>query len=313
MTQNLSLNTLDPRTMNDLRRLVKTEGNSDEALRAASKQVESLFLQMMLKSMRNVALANGPFDSEQTKFVQELHDQQLASDLAQSKGIGLSEALFRQLGGGRNKEGGANVTSQGATNARFQLPPKAMTMIAEAVTRAEKIGETIPVAHKANGKIPEHVRDFVSDIWPHAHAASRATGIPAHFMVAQAALETGWGAKQLKNADGTPSYNLFNIKAGSSWNGPTTAQKSVPEFENGNWQSRRAVFRSYASWGEAFADYAKLLTDNPRYANVLGRDDAAGFAQELKKAGYATDPLYADKLMRIIGGNTLKNALVMAA
>lgn len=306
-----SLNTLDPRSMGELRRLAKNESNSDEALRAASKQVEAMFLQIMLKSMRNAALASGPFDSEQTKMVQELHDQQLASDLAQSKGVGLADALFRQLGGGRNREEGISVHPQDAAKIPFQLAPK--TTVAESVAQSTKIDETIKAARKANGQVPEHVRDFVASIWPHAHAASRATGIPAHFMVAQAALETGWGTKQLKNADGSPSYNLFNIKAGPNWTGPTTVQKSISEFEGGNWQSRQAAFRSYSSWAEAFADYAKFLTDNPRYADVLGRSDAAGFAKGLEKAGYATDPSYAAKLMRIIGGNTLKNALVMIA
>jgi flagellar protein FlgJ len=297
-------NTLDPRSMSDFKRLARTEGNSDEALRAASKQVESLFLQMMLKSMRNAALGSGPFDTEQTRLMQDLYDQQLASDLAQRKGVGLADTLFRQLGGGRNRgeEGGA-------VNVPAPVAPKGT--VAESAAQSAKINETIAAARTAGGKVPEHVRDFVAELWPHAHAASRATGIPAHFMVAQAALETGWGAKQLKNADGSPSYNLFNIKAGSNWNGATTAQKTVPEFEGGNWRSQQATFRSYASWGDAFADYAKLLTDSPRYAKVLGKSDAAGFAHGLKEAGYATDPQYADKLMRIIGGNTLKNALVM--
>jgi len=310
MAYNASLNTLDPRSMSDFKRLAKTEGHSDEALRAASKQVESLFLQMMLKSMRNAALSNGPFDSEQTKLIQGLYDQQLASDLAQSRGVGLADALFRQLGGGRNKEEGMNPQDAANANISFRHIPKAS--VAESAAQSAKIDETIAAARKAGGQVPEHVRDFVADIWPHAHAASRATGIPAHFMVAQAALETGWGTKQLKNADGSPSYNLFNIKAGPNWNGSTTAQKSVSEFEGGNWKAQQAAFRSYASWAEAFADYAKLLTEAPRYADVLGRVDAAGFAQGLKKAGYATDPMYADKLIRIIGGNTLKNALNMA-
>jgi flagellar protein FlgJ len=306
MVQSPHINTLDPRSMSDFKRLAKAEGNSDEALRAASRQVEALFLQMMLKSMRNASLGSGPFDSEQTKLVQDLYDQQLASDLAQKKGIGLAESLFRQLGGGRNPG-----VEEGAM--AIPAPVSTKTTVAESAVQSAKINETINAARTAGGQVPEHVRNFVADIWPHAHAASQATGIPAHFMVAQAALETGWGAKQLKNADGSPSYNLFNIKAGSNWNGPTTAQKSVAEYEGGNWQSRQAAFRSYASWGEAFADYAKLLTDSPRYAKVLGTSDAAGFAHGLKEAGYATDPLYADKLMRIIGGNTLKNALVMTA
>jgi flagellar protein FlgJ len=306
MAQNSLPNTLDPRSMNDLKRLARTENNSDEALRAASKQVESLFLHMMLKSMRNAALGNGPFDTEQTKLIQDLYDQQLASNLAQSKGVGLADSIFRQLGGGQNKG-----MEEGAANIPVPTPIAPKTTVAESAAQSAKINETIAAARTAGGNVPEHVRNFVADIWPHAHAASRATGIPAHFMVAQAALETGWGTKQLKNADGSPSYNLFNIKAGSGWNGATTAQKSVPEFEGGSWQTRQSAFRSYSSWAESFADYAKLLTDSPRYAKVLGRSDAAGFAHGLKAAGYATDPQYADKLVRIIGGNTLKKALVM--
>ncbi|MDR2925148.1 MAG: flagellar assembly peptidoglycan hydrolase FlgJ [Azoarcus sp.] len=310
LNRNASLNTLDPRSMNDLKHLAKTGGNSDESLRGASKQIESMFLQMMLKSMRDAAPVKGIFDSEQTKFVQELHDRQLASDLAQSRGIGLADALFRQLGGGKSS-GAAFISNPQSTAAPSK--PISQPSVAESAAQSSKISETIAAARKGSKQVPEHVREFVTSIWPHAQAASQATGIPAHFMVAQAALETGWGAKQLKNADGSPSYNLFNIKAGSNWHGATTAKKSVSEFEEGGWQTRKAAFRSYGSWGEAFADYAKLLTESPRYAKVVGSNDAAGFAQGLKSAGYATDPAYADKLVRIIGGNTLKNALVMAA
>lgn len=311
LNRNVSLNTLDPRSMNDLRALARNGGNSDESLRAASKQVESMFLQMMLKSMRSATPANGLFNGEQTKFAQELYDRQLASDLAQSRGVGLADALFRQLGGGKNSGAAIGANPQGAADASSK--PVQKPSVAESAAQSSKISETIAAARKGSKQVPEHVREFVAGIWPHAQAASRATGIPAHFMVAQAALETGWGAKQLKNADGSPSYNLFNIKAGSSWQGATTAEKSVSEFEKGSWQSRKSAFRSYGSWGEAFADYAKLLTESPRYAKVVGSDSAIGFAQGLKNAGYATDPAYADKLVRIIGGNTLKNALVMAA
>jgi len=310
MAYNTFLNTLDPRSMNDLKRFAETGGNSDETLRAASKQVESIFLQMMLKSMRSASLGSGPFDNEQTKLIQGLHDQQLASNLAQSKGVGLADLLFRQLGGGQARES-VHVVAQKAETIPPQPLPK--PSVAESALQSAKFNETIDAARKVGGRVPEHVREFVADIWPHAHAASRATGIPAHFMVAQAALETGWGTKQLKNADGSPSYNLFNIKAGPNWNGRTTAQKTVSEFEGGNWQSRQAAFRSYSSWDEAFADYTKFLTDNPRYAEVLGMRDAAGFAQGLKNAGYATDPAYADKLVRIISGKTLQNAMVMMA
>jgi len=328
------LNTLDPRSLADLKRLAKAEGNSDAALRAASKQVESLFLGMMLKAMRDATPSYSPFESEQTRMVQGLYDQQLASDLAMSaNGAGLADAIYRQLGGGR--ESRTQIPSSPAsteiqprarpstpssiptptptptetttqTRTAAALPPS----VVESAALSASIAVTVDAARREVGKVPEHVRDFVASVWPHAQAASAATGIPAHFMVAQAALETGWGAKQPKNADGSPSYNLFNVKAGGNWTGATTADYTVAEHDAAaGWRRQKAAFRSYSSYAEAFSDYAELLKGNSRYAEVLGKRDAAAFAAGLQEAGYATDPMYADKLLRIIGGNTLKNAL----
>ena len=138
--------------------------------------------------------------------------------------------------------------------------------------------------------------------------ASRATGIPARFLVAQAALETGWGKFELKNADGSPSHNLFNIKAGKRWAGDTVSTATT-EYSNGVATRENARFRSYGSYADSFRDYARLIGSNPRYAAVVGQDDATTFARGLQAAGYATDPNYADKLARIINGNTLRTAL----
>jgi flagellar protein FlgJ len=341
----VQLNALDPRSLADLKQLTKTSGQSDEALRAASKQAESLFLHMMLKAMRDATPSDGPMDSEQTRMSQQLFDQQLSSNLAQAKGVGLAEALFRQLGGGKELE----ATAAGVKPAKAAVPAKvavpAKDRIAAAVdearrrhaagelhssrssVRAEKTADSAPptvaesaelsaalaaTAGEAGKNVPEHVRNFVASVWPYAREAARLTGIPAHFMVAQAALETGWGAKQPKNADGSPSYNLFNIKANRGWAGENTGEKTVREYaSDGSVQRQKSAFRSYASYAEAFADYAKMLTASPRYASVVGQNDAAAFAQGLKDAGYATDPMYADKLVRIISGKTLQNALVM--
>ncbi|MDR2032651.1 MAG: flagellar assembly peptidoglycan hydrolase FlgJ [Azoarcus sp.] len=328
------LNTLDPRAFADLQRLAKSDGRSDEALRAVSRQIEGLFLQMMLKAMRDATPANGPLDSDSTRLAVELHDQQLASNLAQTKGAGLAEALFRQLGGGRaahdggaaagidpGKRGGIPSTPapapfprrNAAQPSRSRQNPAANTATEESAASSAKLAAATETARSGSEKTPHHVREFVASVWPHARAASLATGIPAHFMVAQAALETGWGRHPPKNADGTPSHNLFNIKASGHWRGRTTSETTVAEYADGRWQRAKTAFRAYASYAEAFADYARLLTDNPRYAGILGQNDAAGFARGLQNAGYATDPLYARKLMRIIGGNTLKNALAMTA
>jgi flagellar protein FlgJ len=156
--------------------------------------------------------------------------------------------------------------------------------------------------------VPAPAREFVNRLWPHAGEASQATGIPAHFMIAQAALETGWGRSELRFSDGTPTYNLFGIKAGRNWQG-AVAESTTTEYVNGVAQRSVERFRAYASYAEAFRDYANLLASNPRYAEVLNQQDAAGFARSLQRAGYATDPMYAAKLERIIGGAALRNGM----
>ncbi|MDR3087558.1 MAG: flagellar assembly peptidoglycan hydrolase FlgJ [Azoarcus sp.] len=353
-TNDIQINTLDPRSLGELKRLARSDGRSDEALRAAAKQGESLFLQMVLKSMRDATPHDGLLESDQTRLVQDLYDKQLASNLAHGKGVGLAKALFHQLGGIEFDPSAAGCSTGQGTSAAgsslkagavlnfagSQAKPGALSeiqsgraamdrgsimlahlnphpaketskdMLPESARQPSSLAATADAIRKAPGNPPQQARDFVASVWPSAHAASIATGIPAHFMVAQAALETGWGAKMPKNADGTPSYNLFNIKAGRGWDGPTTAQHTVSEYNGeGSWKHHKAAFRSYASFDEAFADYARFLIGNPRYANVLSPDTAMTFAKGLQNAGYATDPMYADKLVRIIGGKTLKNVL----
>lgn len=320
-------NALDPNALADLKRLARNDANSPEALRAAAKQFEALFLQMVLKSMRDAVPTSGLMDSDETRMFQSLQDQQMTMNLAQGRGVGLAEVLYRQLGGtvdGESAPGGegTEVTAQPQV---FPVPPRAAFSAARAPqVENSAAGGTIPswqararswaaekqqeVTAALETRVPEGAREFVNRVWEHAIAASDSTRVPAHFMVAQAALETGWGKAELRHPDGTPSHNLFNIKAGAGWDGPVV-ERSVTEYANGQIYTENARFRSYGSYAEAFRDYARLLSDNPRYAAVLGQRDAAGFARSLQNAGYATDPMYADKLTRIIGGNTLRSAL----
>jgi flagellar protein FlgJ len=383
MAAGVQLNALDPRSLADLRRQARAQGDSDEALRGAAKQFEALFLQMMLKSMRQANPNNGPMDNDQTRLYQELYDQQLASNIAQGRGAGLADALFRQLGGGKGKAATDMATAaatatttttmtdrffplnqpprraalaraqntgaaangaltpeqaaallgrtvEGEERVRGQQRPAVASLLGRMVEGAEreksgevkvagasalsaKLAAAIDTARDAGGEAARRARAFVAEIWPHALEAAKATGIPARFMVAQAALETGWGAKQQKNADGSPSHNLFNIKAGAGWTGDTAARTTVDEYDaaSGQWTREDARFRSYPSYREAFADYARLMTANPRYAAIPGTRDAASFAQKLQNAGYATDPAYAQKLTRVIGGDTLRHALAV--
>ena len=151
--------------------------------------------------------------------------------------------------------------------------------------------------------------DFVNRLWPHAAAASRATGIAPGFMIGHAALESGWGRAEIRGSNGEPSYNLFGIKAGRGWNG-AVIEATTTEYVNGVAQKSVEKFRAYASYAEAFKDYANLLGSNPRYAAVIDNgNDPAKFAAGLQQAGYATDPMYADKLNRILQGSALRQGL----
>jgi flagellar protein FlgJ len=156
----------------------------------------------------------------------------------------------------------------------------------------------------------EPARAFVDRMLPVALAAEQITGIPARFMVAQAALETGWGKSEPRRADGSPSFNSFGIKAGANWRG-ATVDATTTEVIAGLAQTRIERFRAYASYEEAFGDYANLLVSNPRYAAILGAQEPGRFARGLQAAGFATDPQYAAKLQSIIGGTTLRQALAV--
>jgi flagellar protein FlgJ len=159
------------------------------------------------------------------------------------------------------------------------------------------------------GSAGDKAREFVNRLWPHALEASRTTGVAPHFILGQAALESGWGRGEIRLADGSPSHNLFGVKAGRGWQGPTV-DVTTTEYVNGAPVKTVERFRAYGSYAEAFKDYANLLAENPRYAAVLNeRSDPAAFARGLQQAGYATDPNYADKLTRVITGTVMRAGL----
>lgn len=241
--------------------------NSPEAIKAAATHFEALFLDMVMKSMREAAPAEGMFDSEQGKMMQGMLDQQYAQALA-SRGIGLADVLARQM------------TPKGTPAEGQPAPP--------ASAPASSAAASPPVS------------EFSERLAPHAQAASAATGIPAKFMLAQAALESGWGRREIRNADGSSSYNVFGIKAGRGWDGKV-ADVMTTEYIDGVAHKRLEKFRAYDSYADAFADYARMLSGSPRYREVMASaGDAQAFASALQRAGYATDPLYAQKLGRVI-------------
>lgn len=292
--------------------------NDPEALKATARQFEAVFLQMVLKSMRAATPQDGMFDSDQTRFYQELLDSQLSQVLAARGGTGLAAALERQLSRADavapEHAGGIPLTPPARAFPLEELQRKLLLPDERAAPllplEGSPVRPALPgAAAPTSGATDDPARNFAAAVWPHAVAASRETGIPPHFMVAHAALESGWGKSELRFADGRPSHNLFGIKAGGQWQG-AVVEASTTEYVNGVAERRVERFRAYGSYAEAFQDYARLLANSPRYAAVVGNRDAAGFAQGLQRAGYATDPTYATKLERIINGATLRQALV---
>lgn len=279
-----------------------------QALKTAARQFEAVFLQMVMKSMRASVPQEGMFDSDQTRFYQELLDAQMAQVLAGKGGTGLAAMIERQLSRPDavaipDQEGGMPLTLP----ARAIPLPSLRTVPLPSDTapklfplESSPVRQLAPLQSPAANNGESSSQAFVSDLLPHAEMASAATGIPARFLIAHAALESGWGKLAPRFADGRPSYNLFGIKAGSQWQG-AVVEATTTEYVGGSAVKRSERFRAYGSYAEAFEDYARLLTQTPRYADVVASRDAAGFARSLQRAGYATDPEYAAKLERVIG------------
>lgn len=282
---------IDAKDVGELRQSARQ--NSPEAIKAAAQQFEALFMNMVMKSMREATPQNGMFDNDQSRMFTSMLDQQMSQTMA-SRGVGLADALFRQLS--VNRGGSAAAMEEGELMPSLPLPGR-MNMPAPLST----FERSAPVdAIRSNASQPPHVRAFQDRLAPHAEEASRATGIPAKFMLGQAALESGWGKREIVGTDGAASHNLFGIKATGGWKG-RVVEAVTTEYVNGAPQTKVEKFRAYDSYADSFRDYAKLLSNNPRYESVIANAQSAeGFAQGLQRAGYATDPNYAAKLTRII-------------
>lgn len=273
--------------------------NPREAMKSAAKQFDAVFTQMMLKSMRDATPSDGPFDSHDTATFTSMMDQQLSQQMS-SKGIGVADAMLKQL----MRNSGVSADDSNAGN-NVALNALAKAYANPANNGALKSGR----GYTANSALTPPVRGdgtsdkvdaFVDKLAAPAQAAAAATGIPARFIIGQAALESGWGKREIKKSDGSTSHNIFGIKATDGWTGKTVATVTT-EYINGRPQRVVEKFRAYDSYEEAMTDYASFLKSNPRYAQVINSSrDVNGFAQGMQRAGYATDPHYAKKLISIM-------------
>ncbi|MBD8541464.1 flagellar assembly peptidoglycan hydrolase FlgJ [Oxalobacteraceae sp. CFBP 8755] len=299
---------LDTNSLNGLKNSAKA--GTPAAMKEAATQFEAMFINMMMKSMRDATPQEGMLDNQQTKTFTTMLDQQTSQNLAK-RGVGLADVLVRQLSanqmgqqalaigadgmGGDTAAGAGRLTPSLNNAAAMYGNGAALGAGAAAASKAPPL----PATTETGRVQAPHVRAFQEKLHEHAHAAEQTTGVPAKFMLGQAALETGWGKRMIRNADGSNSNNLFGIKAGASWKGKV-ATAVTTEYVNGKPQTKVEKFRAYDSPADSFRDYANMIAKNPRYEKVIGSSDAATFAQGLQRAGYATDPNYAAKLTRLI-------------
>jgi flagellar protein FlgJ len=260
--------------------------------------------------MREATPKDGMFDSEQGNLYTQLFDQQLAQKLSTGKGLGVADMLVKQL----TRSG--LVASSPNQEKMAQEKTTSPSIAPEQFKQIQLKQNDAPVplrqwTDRVESAAPafKNPKDFVDKLWPHAVEAGKELGIPPHFLLGQAALESGWGKRAIRGQDGQDSLNLFGIKAGVKWGGEVAAAATT-EYINGVPQARREAFRAYGSYAESFRDYAALLRNNPRYQGVFGQDmDAADFARGMQQAGYATDPMYASKLARVVNSETMRQAL----
>ena len=297
---------------------LKTQARTDKegALREVAKQFEGLFLQEMVKSMRKAGdvFAEGNFlNSKQSEFYREMFDSQLSLTLSQKQGTGLAEALVRQLSRqipGMDPEGKPMAAHKTDLSDYDRSLPVLSKRLPEQVKEVNRVAESVdlPAVKSVPKALPERFEspeDFVRQLLPLAERAAESSGINPRVMIAQAALETGWGRHMIKGEADAPSFNLFGIKADQRWSGESVSIATT-EFREGVPLSERASFRSYPDYESSFRDYVSFLESNPRYRSVLASaDDPERFARGLQEAGYATDPNYGEKIRRILNTDTL--------
>lgn len=309
-------NFLDINGLNSIRQGAKSDdkASKEEALQQAAKQFEAIFMQMLMKSMRQaqeVLESDSPFNSESTKFYRNMHDQQMSLELSKNGSLGLSELIVRQLGGDSENftphtilRNDGNLDSRGSTRAATMLTDKELNLVNISTLQADRLkdrqtngSDMAKMAVKMQQPTFTEPKDFVSALTQEAKRVQEKINVPFEVVIAQAALETGWGQKIIKTDEGKSSNNLFNIKADSRWHGDKTHKETL-EFENGAMVKKREPFRVYDSIADSVNDYLNLLTKSERYQGALEKSaDVEQFLHSLQSAGYATDPHYAKKIM----------------
>jgi len=312
---------LDFQQFGDLKMMARNR--PEDASTAVAAQFEGLFLQQMLSAMRSASQIDSQQQSSYVDFYQEMYDKQLAQVMAKQGSLGVARMILQQIPGSASNQlapvedlvfenrhvidGTTATAAAGVTESMVPgLPGLDAGVVVNKVLDDDFAEVTTNQQLNARWQNPHN---FIADIWPHARKAANTLGVSPALLVAQSALETGWGKHTIKFEDGRSSHNLFGIKAGSQWGGSVLTRPSL-EYSDGVLSSEVARFRAYGSASESLADYVHFIQSNPRYRNAIdlaGNDRA--YIAEIQRAGYATDPQYADKVMEILNSEMLQRSL----
>ncbi len=254
------------------------------SLKEVARQFESIFINMVMKSMRDASFGDPLFDSNQSEMYQEMFDKQIALDMSKGKGLGLADTLVMQM--------------------QKYVPENKNSV--QSVSEIQQHAKDPFILQREN-TVFSNSEQFVNTLQPYAEAAAEELGVDANVLIAQAALETGWGKAIGKLPDGSSSYNLFNIKAQRGYDGDKYVKQTI-EIDNGVAKTETAAFRSYNSYQESFDDYVDFIKNNPRYADALNvSTDSFKYIDSIQRAGYATDPHYAEKIKNVMQSFTSEN------
>ncbi len=311
-------NYFDQNSLNSVKSMGRK--NDPEALREISKKFESMFVQQMLKSMRDANAVFGEdnvFSSKETEFHQEMMDQQMVLNLTSGEGIGLAKTMFQQMQQlyGHPAAPGAQSDSIKTLERNLRVAPSikplASALNETAISAKGSLLKDVSGRTGIKTAVAQTQEEFLAKIKPHAEKAAAELNVGTDVLLAQAALETGWGKHLIHDANGNNTFNIFNIKS-TGWQGKSVSVNTL-ENKQGVTQQERAGFRQYDDYSQSFADYVSLMKNNTRYKDVLAAgDNSTAYADALQKAGYATDPDYAGKIKSLLNNDSIRSAVAAA-
>lgn len=291
---------VDPTALESLRAQANKDPKS--VIKAVASQFEALFMNTLMKQMRETSFDDSENSSEMNTY-RSMLDEQMVQTMSRAGGVGLGDMLARQIARIANVDGGTGGANQLVHSVPTEYVPPSFNRALQAYQAHSK--DAASSGADSSG-LPTSQQDFIETLLPQAQSAASKLGVAPELLVAHAALETGWGRKTINGQNGRNSFNLFGVKAGSNWNGETVNVLTT-EYENGVPQKRVDTFRAYGSYQQAFEDYAQMLSSNPRYKGALNQGgNATSFASGLQRGGYATDPAYVRKLNDVAASVTSK-------